>query len=177
MDFNAIWARVQRAVKLEQGVYSEIANDTKATGEAFAVAIGASLIGGLRTIFPGGARFSLGSWLTSGFFGGILGLVIGAGVLWLVARLFKGQGDYIQTLRAVGYAQAPQALGIIPFIGTLVGMVWSVVLMVRAIKETQQVSDGAAWAIVLIPVAVVVIIGILAFAAFMAAMLGIGALD
>lgn len=177
MDFNAIWSRVQRAVKLESGVYSEIANDAKATNEAFVISIVATLIGGLGAAFPGGTRFSFGSWLIGGVVGGALGLIIGAGVLWLISRLFKATGGYVEMLRALGYATAPRALGIIPFIGGLVGGIWSLILAVRAVKESQSTTDGAAWAIVLIPVVVFAILGLLVFAATMAAFLGFAALD
>jgi hypothetical protein len=60
-------------------------------------------------------------------------------------------------------------------IGAFVGFIWMVILSIRAVKETQQVSDGAALAIVLIPAAIIVVlvvivvvvigIGLLGFAA------------
>ncbi|MEX0699919.1 MAG: YIP1 family protein, partial [Acidimicrobiia bacterium] len=80
--------------------------------------------------------------------------------LFVLSRMFKGQGTYIQLFRGLGFATAPQALGLIPIIGGIVGGIWSLLLAIRAVKETQQVTDGAAVAIVLIPAA---IIGVLVF--------------
>jgi hypothetical protein len=171
MDFNAIWARVQRAIRLEPGVYSEIGGDQKATGEALVVAIGASLISGLGSILPGGAEFGFGPWIFGGVVGVPIGLAIGTGILWLVSRLFGARGEYIHLFRGLGYASAPQALGFVPLIG-IVGSIWSLVLAIRAVRETQSVSDGQAIAIVLIPVVISVILFVLIAAAAFVAFLG-----
>jgi hypothetical protein len=110
----------------------------------------AALVGGLGALF--GGRF--GGWILSGVYA-VVGLAIGAGILFLLSRLFKGQGTYISLVRGLGYAYAPQALAVIPFIGAVVGGIWSLILAIRAVKETQRVSDGAAVAIVLIPALVI----------------------
>ncbi|MDP3984530.1 MAG: hypothetical protein Q8Q52_05955, partial [Acidimicrobiia bacterium] len=65
---DAIIERVKRAVTLSAGVYEEIGNDAKATGQAIVVTVGAALIGGLGAIFPGGARFGFGAWILSGIY-------------------------------------------------------------------------------------------------------------
>jgi hypothetical protein len=44
VDFQAIWQRVQRAVKREDGVYAEIGADSAATVQAIVVVGIASLI-------------------------------------------------------------------------------------------------------------------------------------
>ncbi len=174
MDFNVIWSRIQRAVKLEEGVYEEVGNDDAATVQAMVVVGIVALIAGLGTaIGPG--NFSVGGWIIGAILSATLGLAIGTGILFLVSRLFKAQGGFIQLFRGLGYAYAPSALGIIPVIGGLVGGIWSIICAIRAVKETQSVSQGAAVAIVLIPVAVLFLIGlILAFAVGLA-LLGIAA--
>lgn len=173
MDFNVIWPRIQRAVKLEEGVYEEIGNDDSATVQAMVVVGIAALISGLGTLI-GPGRFSIGGWIFGAILSATIGLAIGAGILFVISRLFKAQGGYIQLFRSLGYAYAPTALGIIPVVGGLVGGIWSVILAIRAVKETQSVSQGAAIAIVLIPVAILVILAFLAFAAVLA-MLGFAA--
>ncbi|MGQ0848944.1 MAG: YIP1 family protein [Actinomycetota bacterium] len=166
-----IIARVKRALKLEAGVYQEIGNDQKATQQAIVVTIAASLIGGLGSLLgPGTFRF--GGWLFGGIFS-VLGLAIGTGVLWLVSRLFQGTGEYINLFRSLGYATAPQALGIIPIIGGIVGAVWSIVLAIRAVKETQNVTDGASAATVLIPVVIGLVIGLILAAVIGFALFGL----
>ena len=152
---NPIIERVKRAVTLSPGVYQEIGNDPQGTTQAIIVAAAAALIGGLGTLF--GGRF--GAWILMPIYA-VVGLAIGSGILFLLSRVFKGQGTYIQLFRGLGFATAPQALGLIPILGGIVGGIWSLILAIRAVKETQQVTDGAAIAIVLIPAA---IIGLLVF--------------
>ena len=152
---NPIIERVKRAVTLSPGVYQEIGNDPGGTTQAVIVTVAASLIGSLGTLF--GGRFF--GWIMAGVFA-VVGLAIGAGILFLLSRVFKGQGTYIQLFRGLGFATAPQALGLIPILGGIVGGIWSLILAIRAVKETQQVTDGAAIAIVLIPAA---IIGLIVF--------------
>ncbi len=175
MDLAAMWQRVLRAIRQEPGVFSEIGSDEKATGEAIVVAIGASLLGGLGAVWPGGARFSGGSWITGALGAGTLGIAIVTGVYFLVAKLFKSQGTYVTLFRAVGYGSAPSALGIIPVVGTIVGAVWSIVLMIRAVRETQGVTSGAAAAVVLIPVAIGIVIALVVFFALAVALFGFAA--
>lgn len=152
---NAIVERVKRAVTLSPGVYQEIGNDPQATSQAIIVAAAAALIGGLGALF--GGRF--GGWILSPIYA-VVGLAIGTAILFLLSRMFKAQGTYIQLFRGLGFATAPQALNLIPVIGGIVGGIWSLILAIRAVKETQQVTDGAAVAIVLIPA---LIIGFLLF--------------
>lgn len=147
---DSIIDRVKRAVTLKPGVYQEIANDPKGTSQAVIVVIVASLIGSIPSIFSN----DFGGWLFSGILAPI-GLAIGAGIIYLISRLFKATGSYISLFRSLGFAAAPQALSIIPVIGAIAGAVWSIILAIRAVKETQAVSDGAAVAIVLIPAAIV----------------------
>jgi hypothetical protein len=160
VDFQAIWQRVQRAVKREDGVYAEIGADSAATVQAIVVVGIASLISGLSAIFTS-ARFSFVGWIVGAAIAATVGLAIGAGILWLISRLFGATGSFESLFRSLGFAAAPSALGIIPFIGGLVGFIWSLILAIRAVKETQSVSDGAAVAIVLIPAAIAIVIGFL----------------
>jgi len=152
VDFNVILDRVQRAVTLKEGVYAEIGSDQAATGQAIVVAAVAGLISSVT-----GAGGFFGRII--GGIGGVIGLAIFSGVIFLIGRLFKGQGQYVELFRGLGYASAPSALGLIPFLGWI-GGIWSVVLAIRAVKEINKVSDGAAAVTVLIPV---VVIGFLVF--------------
>lgn len=177
MDVQALWQRVMRAVRMEPGVYSEIGQDQSATIQAIIVAGAASLIAGLSALFPGGERFRFVGWIVGAVAAATLGLAIGAGILWLVSRLFGATGSYISLFRGLGFATAPNALGIIPIIGTIAGFVWSIILAIRAVKETQSVSDGAAVAIVLIPAAIGLVIGFILVIIAGIALLGFAVAD
>jgi hypothetical protein len=158
---------------LEAGVFQEIGADPAATVQAIIVVVVASLIGGLGVLI-GPGDFGFGSWLLSGLFS-VVGLAVGAGILYLLSRMFKAQGDYMSLFRSLGYASAPQALSIIPIIGGIVGVIWSIILAIRAVKETQNVGDGTAVAIVLIPAAIVFVIVLILVLAVGMAILGLGA--
>ena len=172
MDFGVIWARVQRAVKLEEGVFAEIGSDDAATVRAMAVMAGASLISGLGPII-GPGRFSVVQWIIGAVLSATIVLGVWTGIVWILTRLFGAKGGYLELFRGMGYAGAPTALGIIPIIGGIVGGIWALVLAVRATAETQSLSTGKAAAAVLIPIAILflfaLLVGAALFAAFMAA--------
>jgi hypothetical protein len=168
-----IIGRLRRVLKLEAGVFQEIGADPAATVQAIIVVVVASLIGGLGVLI-GPGDFGFGSWILSGLFS-VVGLAVGAGILYLLSRMFKAQGDYMSLFRSLGYASAPQALSIIPIIGGIVGVIWSIILAIRAVKETQNVGDGTAVAIVLIPAAIVFVIVLILVLAVGMAILGLGA--
>jgi len=160
--------RVVRAVKLDPTLYKEVSADETKTTEAMIVVAIAAAIGGLGlAIGPGNFRF--GSWLLSIVLAPTLGLAIGTGVLWLIGKLFSGKAQFMEMFRPLGYAYAPSALAIIPWIGSLVGWIWSLVCAVIAVRESEEVSTGSAVAIVLIPAVVFFILAlILVFIAGMA---------
>ncbi len=64
------------------------------------------------------------------FFSSLVWSLIGW-ILWSVISLFigttifKGKGDLIGMLRGIGFSYVPQALSIIPCIGSLAGFLWS----------------------------------------------------
>lgn len=107
-----IIGRLKRVLKLEAGVFQEIGADPAATVQAITVVVATALIGGLSVLI-GPGDFGFGSWILSGLFS-VVGLAVGAGILYLLSRMFKAQGDYMSLFRSLGYAAAPQALSIIP---------------------------------------------------------------
>lgn len=174
MDLNAIWTRLLRALKLEAGVFEEIGQDDKATTEAVVIAIAASLIGGLTSI-AGANGTGIGGWIFAGLIGAPLGLLIGTGIIFLVGKLFKGEGEYIQLFRGFGYVSSVNAASIVPFIGWLVGLVYGLILAVRAVQEINRVSQGAALATVLIPAAILFFLILILVVLAGIALLGLGA--
>jgi hypothetical protein len=98
-----------------------------------------------------------------------IGLFIGAGIYHLLVLLFvrPAHAGYEATFRAVAYAQAVQAvafLAFIPILGLLVILViavYQVVLNVIAIREMHSTTTGRAVLVVLVPVAIVLILGLL----------------
>lgn len=144
--------RVMRAVRLDPTLYQEVDGDESLTGEAFMVV---GLIGAISGLL-GGLLSDTGNAVTGLLFGAIgaaIGLVIGAGILLLIGKIFGGQAEYMGLLRSVAYAYSPNVLSWIPFVGFLASL-WALVCGVIAVRESHAVSTGAAVAIVLIPAAV-----------------------
>lgn len=161
--------RVLRAVKLDATFYQEADSDDNLTGEAILVAVIALVIsGGLGGLLTRDGSLIAG--IIGGAIAGTLGLAIGAGILLLVGRLFKGTAEYKGLIRTLGYAMAPNVLGFIPFVGWIAGL-WTFACGVIAVRESHKVSTGAAVVILLIPTVVIGGLIFLALAALFAALL------
>jgi hypothetical protein len=63
--------------------------------------------------------------------------------------------DFETTFAVVGYAQAPAVLGIVPFCGSFVAGIWSLVLYVVGLAEAHGIGRGKAAAAVLLPLVLV----------------------
>ena len=151
---TAFAERVWKAVRLDPYFYSSAAKNPSRTREAVLVAALSSLIMGLglmlmRIITPL-------SWLLGAFAWAALLLFGGSWFLVVIGRRLGGGAEYLEMLRALGYAMAPQALGFIPiadFIpGFLIGGVWSTVCAVVAVREAHRVPTRLAAALVIAPI-------------------------
>lgn len=159
--------RVWKAMRLDPRFYSSVAENPARTREAVLVAALSSLIMGLglmlmRIISPLWWLLGAFAWATALLFGGTWFLVA-------VGRRLGGGAEYVQMLRPLGYAMAPQALGFVPiadFIpGFLIGGVWSTACAVVAVSEAHRIPTRLAAALVVAPVlaiiAVVPLVGVI----------------
>ena len=144
--------RIIRIIKLDFSVFKEIESDPNATTEAAIVVAGATLLSSLGSAFgaarPGQA--AVGAFF-SGLIGGLLGWVVWAAVTHYVGRaLYKSGGTFQSMLRVLGYASAPQCLGILGFIpcfgalAAMAGAVLSLIAGVMAISEGLDVDTTQA---------------------------------
>ena len=83
----------------------------------------------------------------------------GVGILHLIAKAFKGEGDYYGYYQAMGVGSIVGWGGIIPYIG-IIFSIWSVVVNVVITKHVQKLTTGKAAAVVLMPVIIGFILGI-----------------
>lgn len=155
---GTIWDRVVAAVTLKPHVYREVAADRAATLQAAIVVVGAALVSGLSALI-GPGRFGVGSWLAGAILA-VVFFVIWVGILWLIGKAFGGTADFVGLFRGLGFAYAPVSLGIVPVIGGVVGGIWAVVAAIVGVREIEGVTGGKAAAIVLIPVAVLLVLGV-----------------
>jgi hypothetical protein len=64
------------------------------------------------------------------------GWIIWSALTFVVGtNLFDGKADVGEMLRVIGFAFAPQMLGIIPCLGTVVGGIWSLIAGFIAVRQ------------------------------------------
>jgi hypothetical protein len=139
----SIQNRVIGALQLNVATFEEVEHDQTATGQAALVVLAGAISGGLGT-----------GRLTGIVLGAILGLAgwaVGSYVVMFVGtRLLPGkntEADFGQLARTIGFAQAPNLLGIlgiVPILGYLVRLVlgiWVLVAMVIAVRQALDYDD------------------------------------
>ncbi len=88
-------------------------------------------------------------------FAALVGLVVGSSLLHLfVLLLARERRAFSATLRTVCYASGPTVLAILPFAGTLVGALWSLVLTAIGLRAAHRMTGGAAALAVILAVLV-----------------------
>ncbi len=102
-----------------------------------------------------------------------VGLLIGAGIYHLLVLLLvrPGNAGFEATFRVVCYAAAIQLISWIPIVNILAA-IYGIVLSVFGIREVHSTTTGRAVAIVLIPVAVILLVIVLVGAALVAVFFG-----
>jgi hypothetical protein len=182
MDFNAMLNRAIRAAKLETAFYNEVEADTSLNQEALMVVVVVSVLSAIGSFL---GNLILGS-LTAAIFGLIWGVIWGVVGYYLWAyltqfigtKLFGGTADVGELLRTLGYASAPNALGLlalIPCVGSLAalaGSIWALVAGVVAVREALDFDTTKAVLTVIIGWVIVLIISMVVGMA-----LGFGGLD
>ncbi len=163
MDFKGYIMKGIEIVKLNKDVAEEVSKDENAFAPAMAfIAIG-GLASGIGAILRGGSvMLIVGAPILA-----VLFSFVGVGILYLLARLFGGTGDYKGYYTALGIGDLPAWAGIIPFLGAFVAL-WSIPVAVIVTERVHKISTGKAVAVVLIPVALAVLLGLAAFAGMMA---------
>lgn len=112
-------------------------------------------------------RLFQGSIILASPIGGIVGISIATGVLWLMSRMLGGNGEYGAMFAGLGFALAPfillSLIGLIAIpLGssgeTMIGLVqlgvivWTIILGLIVVRESNQFSTERAAAAVLIPI-------------------------
>jgi hypothetical protein len=108
-----------------------------------------------------------------------IGLFIWSGLLHLCVMLVGGLGEstsgFEGTFRVVSYVTVAQFANIIPVVGGLIALVWSIILGVIGLTDLHRTTQGKATAAILIPIAVCCVCAMVlgaTLAASMMAMLG-----
>lgn len=106
--------------------------------------------------------------------GAVIGLLIGAGIYHLLVLLLvrPANAGFEATFRVVSYVAVTQLISWIPIIGTIVAVVYGIVLSILGIREVHTTTTGRAALVVLIPVAVVLLLILVLGAAIIAVLVG-----
>ena len=137
-----LWPRVLAMLKFKPGIVQEIASDPNSTKQGAIVLVAAQ------------ATSSIFSFLLIPIAVPAAFVVIAAaaGLLCLTSRLFSKQVPaYQEWLRALMFATAPRAIGLVPILGDVAGNIYTLVLMVFVTRNLARVSTEVAAVIVLLP--------------------------
>ncbi|UCC77198.1 MAG: YIP1 family protein [Anaerolineales bacterium] len=166
--------RILRILRLDFAVFKEIESDPQATTEAAIIVVVTTLLSALGSaIFADNPLTSFVSSVVSG----LVGWVVWSVVTYFVGMsIFGGKGTLEGMLRVIGYASAPNILGVfgvIPCLGWIAafaGWLLALVAGMLAVSEGLDLSLGAAIGVVVIGwiamVIVRIIIGIIFGGAF-----------
>ncbi|MBN1659367.1 MAG: YIP1 family protein [Anaerolineae bacterium] len=147
--------RILRAIRLDPNVYREIAEDENAMGEAAIIVIVVTLLSALGSAFAAESFFVslIVSWLMSVIVGWIGWAVL---TYFIGAKLFGGRSSIPEMMRVLGYASAPQLLGVLGFIpclgwlASLIGAILALIAGIIAVRESMEFDTGKAVLTVLI---------------------------
>ena len=166
--------RIIRIIKLDFTAFKEIESDPKATTEAAIVVAVASVLSAIGA--AAGSQKPVMAFL-GGVISGVVGWIVWSYVSHFVGGvLYKSQGTFENMLRVIGYASAPQLLGIfniIPCVGwiaALAGGILALIASVMAIREGLDLDTGKA-----IIVALVGFLALLLVSIVVGAIFGVGA--
>ncbi|MBM3190003.1 MAG: hypothetical protein FJZ90_14930 [Chloroflexi bacterium] len=114
LDWNQVIQRLVRIARFDVGVFTEIERDEGANREAIAVVIIASFLAALGEAINAPGLFHVGVFVSRFLFGILLNwLLWTAATRFVGTTLFSGQASFWGMARALGYANAPAALGLL----------------------------------------------------------------
>jgi len=139
--------RIIGVFKLDVNTFEEIEHDESATVQAAIVVAIVALLAGL------GSGMSA-SYANRSFLSGFLGTLIWAFIGWILwsavsyfvgTSFFGGKATLNEMLRVIGFAQAPQLLGIIPCVGGVIGAIWALIAGFIAIRQGLDLDNTKAF--------------------------------
>ncbi len=93
----------------------------------------------------------------------ISSIFIGSAITHLCLMIVGGnKSGYQSTFRAISYSYCAHLFDIVPFIGSFVGSVYMIILIIFGVREGHRITTGKAVLAVLLPLIVVLGLGILA---------------
>lgn len=137
------WLRnIVRAAMLDVDLYNRAEQDRSLGTQALAVVIVANVLSGIGSAIATDTSILVGGAIGAGT--GVVGWLLWSLIAMAVGtRLLGGTSDFGEMRRVIGFAYAPLAIGVIPWLG-FVGAVWALVAAVIAIREGMEFSTQRA---------------------------------
>ncbi len=161
--------RLLGVFKLDAATFESIEHDEGATGQATLVVLAAAILSGVGAAFT--SEYLAQGSVLGAFMSGVLSTFTGW-VIWsfltyfIGTRIFGGDADLGEMLRVIGFAYAPQLLGIIPCFGRLVGALWTLAAAFVAIRQGLDLSNGKTALTILVGFVVYVAVSVVLNALF-----------
>lgn len=161
--------RIIGVFKLDVATFESIEHDEGATGQAALIVLAVAILGGIGSVV--GSSYLNESTTFGPFFSTVISTFTGW-VAWsfltyfIGTKLFGGQADMGEMLRVIGFAYAPQLLGIIPCLGSVVGLFWSLAAVFVAIRQGLDLSNGKTFFTIIVGFLVYVIVSVVVGALF-----------
>jgi hypothetical protein len=132
--------RMIGAAKLDARTFEEVEADESALGQALGVVVIAAVATGIGGMGRAGAR-----GLVAALVAAVIGWGIWAGIIFLVGTKLmpepQTKADFPEVLRTIGFSASPgvlNILGVIPFLGVIVGLIaslWQLAAMIVAVRQ------------------------------------------
>jgi hypothetical protein len=142
MKIPSIIENSVRAALLDVDFYNRAEADTSLNTQAAVVVVVANALAGAGSAFAAETTSprEIGIAVLLGVLSGVVGWLIWSAVADFVGtRFFSGTSDFGEMRRVIGYAYAPLAIGVVPWLG-VIGAVWVLLAAVVAIREGMDFS-------------------------------------
>ena len=142
MKIPSIIENPVRAALLDVDFYNRAEVDTSLNVLAAIVVVVANGLAGIGSAIAIEATSAkdIGIAMALGVLSGVVGWLIWSGVANLVGtKIFHGTSDFGQMRRVIGFAYAPLAIGVVPWLG-IIGAIWVLLAAVVAIREGMDFS-------------------------------------
>jgi hypothetical protein len=142
MKLPSIIENPVRAAMLDVDFYNRAEADTSLNVQAGIVVIVASGLAGIgATIAVEATSMSdIATAIALGVLSGVVGWLVWSAVATVVGtRIFNGTSDFGEMRRVIGFAYAPLAIGVVPWLG-FIGAAWVLLAAVVAIREGMDFS-------------------------------------
>lgn len=159
--------RLLGVLSADANVFEQIEHDPNANFQATAVVTIVTVVSavlGAATAYNDGGSFV--NQLVYQLLMGYLSWLFWAGITYLVGTyVFQGQATLGQMLRTLGFAQAPSVLVIIPEVGGILALSWTIAISFIAIRQALDLSNSRTF------LTIVIIVSFLLALAFLLAQL------